>query len=98
MSGERPHRPDGLLLSEGERIGIELEHSDKYEQRYRRISSWFVREWRLDRVHWYVDNPRIVDRLRQVNAENGFDRDMQIEIEPFPPGVTMRRRPGAFDP
>jgi hypothetical protein len=98
LPGERPHRPDGLLLCQSERIGIELEHSDKYEQRYIRISSWFVREWRLHRVRWYVDNPRIIARLRQVNAQHGFDRDMQIEIEPFPPGVALRTRPGRFDP
>jgi hypothetical protein len=98
LPGERTHRPDGLLVSHGERIGVELEHSDKYEQRYIRISRWFVRESRLDRVRWYVDNPRIVARLAQVNSEHGFDRDMQIEIEPFPPGVAMRRRPGPIDP
>jgi hypothetical protein len=98
MPGERPHRPDGLLLCRSDRIAIELEHSDKYEQRYIHISSWFVREWRLDRVRWYVDNPKIITRLRQVNAQHGFDRDMQIEIEPFPPGVAVRRRPGRFDP
>ena len=95
--GERAHRPDGVLLADGHRIGIELEHSDKYEQRYIRISSWFVREWRLDRVRWYVDNPRIVDRLRQVNAQHGFDRDMLIEIEPFPQQVVFRKRPGPYE-
>jgi hypothetical protein len=98
LRSERPHRPDGLLLRQSERIGIELEHSDKSEQRYIRISSWFAREWRLDRVRWYVDDPRIIARLRQVNVNHGFDRDIQIEIEPFPPEVTMRRRPGPFDP
>jgi len=98
LPGERPHRPDGVLLADGERIGIELEHSDKYEQRYIAISRWFVREWRLDRVRWDVDNPRIVTRLSNVNSQHGFDRDMQIEILPFPPGVTMRKRPGPFDP
>ena len=98
LRGERPHRPDGLLLCGSERIGIELEHSDKYDQRYITISRWFVREWRLDRVRWYVDNPKIVARLRQVNAQHGFDRDMQIEVVPFPAGVVMRQRPGPFDP
>jgi hypothetical protein len=97
VPGNRPHRPDGLLLAGGERIAIELEHSDKYEQRYIRISQWFVGEWRLDRVRWYVDSPRIVDRLRQVNSEHGFDRDMLIEIEPFPPGVVFRKRPGLYE-
>lgn len=98
LPGERPHRPDGLLVSRDRRVAIELEHSDKYEQRYIRISNWFVREWRLDSVRWYVDNPRIVTRLRQVNAEHGFDRDMQIEVEPFPPGVAIRKRLGLYEP
>jgi len=44
------------------------------------------------------DNPRIVERLRQVNAQHGFDRDMKIEIESFPPGVRLRQRPGRFEP
>jgi hypothetical protein len=97
LPGERPHRPDGVLLAGGDRIAIELEHSDKYEQRYMRISRWFVGEWRLDRVRWYVDNPRIMARLRQVNSQHGFDRDMQIEVEPFPRGVVFRKRPGQYE-
>ena len=98
LPGDHPHRPDGLLLRGDERIGVELEHSNKSEQRYIRISRWFVREWRLHRVRWYVDNPRIIERLRQVNAQHGFDRDMEIEIEPFPEGVRVRKRAGLFDP
>jgi hypothetical protein len=98
LPGEPVHRPDGLLLAQGQRVGIELEHSDKFEMRYLRISKWFVREWRLDRVRWYVDQPRVGERLRLVNAEHGFDRDIPIDIEPFPPGVALRRRLGKFDP
>jgi hypothetical protein len=98
LPGEPLHRPDGLLVGRGERIAIELEHSDKHEMRYIRICKWFVREWRLDRVRWYVDQPRIADRLRQVKVQHGFDRDIGVEIEPFPPGVALRRRLGRFDP
>ena len=95
--GERPHRPDGLLLSDGERIGIELEHSDKFEQRYTRISRWFATEYRLDRVRWYVDQPRVLRRLREINDQHGFTRDIPVEIEPFPPGVVIRKRPDRFE-
>jgi hypothetical protein len=98
LPGEPLHRPDGLLLTGGARVGIELEHSDKYEMRYIRISKWFVREWRLDRVRWYVDHPRIAERLRQINVQHGFDRDIQVEIETFPRGVALRKRLGRYDP
>ena len=98
VRGDNRHRPDGLLLSPSERIAIELEHSDKYDQRYYLISRWFAREWRLDRVRWYVDNAAIVSRLRQINAQHGFDRDIQLDIQPFPAGVRLRRRLGRFEP
>ena len=97
VPGDVRHRPDGLLLDGTYRIGIELEHSDKFEDRYTRISAWFVREWRVDRVRWYVDNPRIIQRLRQINSQHGFDHDMTIEIESFPPGVRLRQRAGRFE-
>ena len=71
LRGDIRHRPDGLLVSGDARIAIELEHSDKYQARYARISGWFVREWRVDRVRWYVDTPRILQRLREVNERTG---------------------------
>ena len=96
LRGDTRHRPDGLLLDGSLRIGIELEHTEKYYTRYIQTSGWFVREWRVDRVRWYVDRPRTLDRLRQVNEQHGFDRDMRIELEPFPPGVRVRERLGRF--
>ena len=98
LEGDTRHRPDGLLVTPEARIAIELEHSDKYQARYASISAWFVREWRIDRVRWYIDNPRILQRLREVNARHGFDRDMPIELEPFPPSVRMRQRQGRYEP
>jgi hypothetical protein len=95
--GDTRHRPDGLLVANGGRIAIELEHSDKYQTRYARISAWFVREWRIDRVRWYVDNPRTLERLRDVNQRHGFDRDMKIELEPLPPSVRVRQRQSRFE-
>jgi hypothetical protein len=96
--GDTRHRPDGLLVTGDARIAIELEHSDKYQARYARISGWFVREWRVDRVRWYVDTPRILQRLREVNERHGFDRDMRIELEEFPPTVRIRRRQDRYEP
>jgi hypothetical protein len=98
LRGDTRHRPDGLLVTGDARIAIELEHSDKYQVRYARISGWFVREWRVDRVRWYVDSPRILQRLREVNERHGFDRDMRIELEEFPPTVRIRRRQGRYEP
>ena len=98
IPGDNRHRPDGLLLGRGERVAIELEHSDKFEERYTHISRWFATEYRLDRVRWYVDQPRIVRRLRQINDQHGFARDIALEIEPFPPGVVIRKRPNRFEP
>jgi hypothetical protein len=97
LRGDTRHRPDGLLVAGDARIAIELEHSDKYQTRYARISAWFVREWRVDRVRWYVDSHRILQRLREVNERHGFDRDMHIELEEFPPTVRIRRRQGRYE-
>jgi hypothetical protein len=98
LRGDPRHRPDGLLVTSTTRIAVELEHTDKYQTRYARISAWFVREWRVDRVRWYVDQPRILERLRDVNARHGFDRDMSIELEPFPPTVRIRQRLSRYEP
>ncbi len=95
---ERPHRPDGLLVCDDTRIAVELEHSDKFDDRYTRISRWFACEWRVDKVRWYVDKPRISERLRHVNWLHGFDRDIDVEVEPFPPGVRIRQQTGALAP
>jgi hypothetical protein len=96
MPGDTRHQPDGLLLVQEERIAIELERSDKGPDRYRQISRWFVCETRIHRVRWYVDSPGIIERLRQLNALHGFDRDIDIAIEPLPPEVRIRHMPGKF--
>jgi len=56
-----------------------------------------VREWRVDRVRWYIDKQRILDRLREVNAQHGFDHDMHIELLPLPAGVRIRQREGRYE-
>jgi hypothetical protein len=98
MRCDTRHRPDGLLVTGEARIAIELEHTDKYQARYTQISAWFVREWRVDCVRWYIDRPRILHRLREVNARHGFDRDMAIELQEFPPMVRIRQRQGRYEP
>lgn len=93
---ETRHRPDGLLVTPEHRIAIELEHTDKYHKRYTDISGWFVREWRIDRVRWYIDNPRIFQHLREVYELHSFDTDMDIDLLEFPAGVHLRARPSQF--
>jgi hypothetical protein len=95
---ERRHTPDGLLLSGGKRLAIELEHSDKGEQRYIGICRWFALELRLDGVRWYVDNPKIIARIVKANRQHGFDRDIDVKIEPFPPGVFVRNQARPWTP
>jgi len=98
LRGDTRHRPDGLIVQDNVRTAIELEHSEKYRDRYARISAWFVKEWRVDRVRWYIDRPHILQTLREVNEQHGFDRDMGIELMEFPPGVRIRQRPGRYEP
>ncbi len=93
---ERRHTPDGLLLSTGKCLAIELEHTDKGEQRYIGICRWFALELRLDGVHWYVDNPKIIARINKANRQHGFDRDIDVKVEPFPPGVVVRNQAGQW--
>lgn len=84
------HRPDGVLVVDGQRIAIELEHSDKGDQRYATIFRWFALNDRVDAVRWYVDDQRIIDRLRRVGSEYGFAEDVEFSYSAFPPGVAMR--------
>jgi hypothetical protein len=98
MRGDTRHRPDGLVVSDDVRTAIELEHSEKYRDRYARISAWFVKEWRVDRVRWYIDHPHILRTLQEVNQQHGFDHDMGIDLVEFPPGVRVRQRPGRYEP
>ncbi len=95
---ERRHTPDGLLLCGGKRLAIELEHSDKGDQRYVGICRWFALEQRLDGVRWYVDNPKIIARIQKANHEHGFDRDIDVKLEPFPPGVVVRSQARPWAP
>jgi hypothetical protein len=95
---ERRHTPDGLLLTGGKRLAIELEHTDKGEQRYVGICRWFARELRLDGVRWYVDHPKIIARILKVNRQHGFDRDIDVTVEPFPPGVVVRNQARQWAP
>jgi hypothetical protein len=84
------HKPDGLLLTGGKRLAIELEHTDKGDLRYAYICRWFALTVGVDGVRWYVDEPRIIARLRRVHQQHGFDEDVDFTCEPFPPGVAVR--------
>jgi hypothetical protein len=92
LPGDDRHPPDGILIAGGRRIGIELEHTQKAQDRYVRINRWFARELRLDEVRWYVDKPRLIDRLRELHRRYGYDRDIPARFEPLPPGVVVPRR------
>lgn len=84
------HRPDGVLVLDAKRIAVELEHSDKGDQKYATIFHWFALNDRVDAVRWYVDDQRIIDRLRRVGTDYGFAEDVDFSYAPFPPGVVMR--------
>jgi hypothetical protein len=84
------HKPDGLLLTGGKRLAIELEHTDKGDLRYAYICRWFALTVGVDGVRWYVDDPKIIARLRRVHQQHGFDEDVDFVCEPFPPGVAVR--------
>jgi hypothetical protein len=98
LPGETNRTPDGLLLTGGQRWAIELEHSDKFERRYYGILRWYASALRLDGVRWYVDKPKIRERLIRVNEEFGFDRDIPTEVLDFPPGVVVRQAAARFEP
>jgi hypothetical protein len=91
---ERGHEPDGLLVVDGKRIGIELERSGKSIAEYERICRWFARTTLLVGVRWYVVDPKVGDKIREVNRQHGFDLDVEVRIELLPPGVVVRQRVG----
>jgi hypothetical protein len=84
------HRPDGLLILDGKRLAIELEHTIKSEDRYATICRWFALTVLVAGVRWYVDNEKIVARLRRVTEHHGFVADVDFTYELFPPGVAVR--------
>ena len=85
------HKPDGLLLTDGKRLAIELEHTDKGDLRYAEICRWFALSVRVDGICWYVDDPKIMARIRRVNEQHGYAQDVDVTYAPFPPGVVVRR-------
>jgi hypothetical protein len=85
------HKPDGLLLTDGKRLAIELEHTDKGDLRYAEICRWFALSVRVDGIRWYVDDPKTLARIRRVNEQHGFAQDIDVTYAPFPPGVVVRR-------
>jgi len=85
------HKPDGLVLADGKRLAIELEHSEKSEQRYAEICRWFALTVRVDGIRWYVDDPKTMERIRRVNEQHGYAQDVDVTYAPFPPGVVVRR-------
>ncbi|MDQ6673273.1 MAG: hypothetical protein M3069_21455 [Chloroflexota bacterium] len=84
------HRPDGLLLTLGKCLAIELEHTDKGDLRYAEICRWFALSVRVDGIRWYVDDPKTAARIRRVNEQHGYAEDVEVTYAPFPPGVAVR--------
>jgi hypothetical protein len=85
------HKPDGLLVTDGQRLAIELEHTDKGDLRYAEVCRWFALSVRVDGIRWYVDNPTTMARIRRVNEQHGYAQDVEATYLPFPPGVMVRR-------
>jgi hypothetical protein len=85
------HKPDGLVLTGGKRVAIELEHTAKSELRYAEICRWFALTVRVDSIRWYVDDPKTIDRIRRVNEQHGYAQDVDVTYASFPPGVAVRR-------
>ncbi|MGI9147413.1 MAG: hypothetical protein ACR2IK_12795 [Chloroflexota bacterium] len=90
------HKPDGLLLSRGKWLAIELEHTDKGDLRYAEICRWFALSIRVGGVRWYVDNPKTMARIRRVNEQHGYAQDVDVTYAPFPAGVAVRRWAGSL--
>lgn len=84
--------PDGLLVVDGKRIGIELEHSIKSTSSYEKICRWYALEVRVHQIWWFTDDPAIEARIRQVNQDFDYAEDTHVRYEPFPPGVVIRPR------
>jgi hypothetical protein len=91
--GPKPpgHKADGLVLTSGKCLAIELEHTAKSETRYAEICRWFALTVRIDGIRWYVDDPKTMDRIRRVNEQHGYAQDVDVTYAPFPPGVVVRR-------
>jgi hypothetical protein len=88
--GEPGHKPDGLLLAGGQRIAIELEHTEKPVDRYVTACRWYACATRIDAMRWYVDQEKIAERIREVIVDNGLENDTHVTIQLFPPGVVVR--------
>jgi hypothetical protein len=98
LGGKDGHRPDGLLLAEGKRVAIELEHTPKSETDYASICRWYAAATRIDAMRWFVDHDTTEKRIKQVLDAHGLQADLDVTIERFPPGVVIRPWVGSFTP
>jgi len=98
LGGRDGHRPDGLLLADGKRVAVELEHTMKPETEYTSICRWYAAATRIDAMRWFVDHGKTERRIKQVLDANGLTADLDVTVERFPPGVAIRPWIGSFTP
>jgi hypothetical protein len=83
------HPPDGALLLDGRRIGIELERRFVTEAKYAEACRWFASHVEYAEVRWYVLSDLLSQRIPAIVRRHGLDPDIQILTLPVPREVEV---------
>jgi hypothetical protein len=83
------HRPDGVLIAEGGRIGIELELEWKNHQKYAEICRWFAAHIEFSGLKWYVGSELLLERIPRIIENHGLALDLEIGVYPIPDEVQV---------
>jgi len=83
------HPPDGALLLDGRRIGIELERRFVTEAKYASVCRWYSAHAEYSEVRWYVLSDLLSQRIPSIVRRHGLEPDIQILTLPIPREVEV---------
>jgi len=84
-----PHRPDGVLVTNGLRTGIELELDWKNYEKYARICRWFAARVEFAALRWFVQGDLLLDRIPRIVEAHALGPDLDIYVDPIPVEVEV---------
>ena len=85
----QPYPPDGALIVNGRKIGIELEKRFANDEKYARKCRWYAEHIEFHEVHWYVLAPRLLRELPRIVGYHGLSADIQIVTQLIPLEVEL---------
>jgi hypothetical protein len=87
---DQGHPPDAVLIDGSGAIGIELEHSVKWIERYIGICRWFAEEVRIAEVWWFTDRAAVIRTIERAIRRSNTQDDIELKFKQLPAGVVVR--------